>query len=48
MPYKRSGRVIYTKSSGEWRVKQRCTSPSNAIKAMRLLQMIEHGGTPRK
>jgi len=43
MPYRREGKVIYTKSSGAWKVKQRCTSVANAKRALRLLQGIEHG-----
>ncbi len=43
MPYKRVGRVIYTKSSGTWQKKQTAKSVSNAIKAMRLLEGLEHG-----
>jgi len=42
MPYKRVGRVIYSKSGGKWHVKQVCTSIQNAIKALRLLRMKEH------
>ena len=49
MPYKRKGKVIYTKSSGTWKKKQTCKSVENAKKAFRLLQGIEHGTLkPRK
>ena len=43
MPYKRVGKVIYTKSSGRWRVKQRAKSVENAKKTIRLLRGIEDG-----
>ena len=43
MPYKRVGKVIYTKSSGRWRVKQRASSVENAKRAIRLLRGIESG-----
>jgi len=42
MPYKREGKTILTKSSGQWKVKQRCSSIANAEKALRLLRGIEH------
>ena len=41
MPYKRVGKVIYTKSTGRWKVKQRCRSVPNAKSAMRILRGIE-------
>ena len=41
MPYRRVRNVIYTKSSGRWKVKQKCRSEDNAKSAMRLLQRIE-------
>lgn len=43
MPYRRKGSVIYTKSTGKWKIKQRCKSPANANKALRLLRGLEHG-----
>lgn len=43
MPYKRKGSVIYTKATGKWKIKQRCKSPANANKALRLLRGLEHG-----
>jgi len=43
------GKAIFTKSSGTWKVKQRCSSVGNAEKALRLLRGIEHGTLkPRK
>lgn len=48
MPYKLVGKVIYTKSSGQWKVKQRCSSVANAEKALRLLRGIEHGTLRKK
>jgi len=43
MPYKRIGKVVYTKRTGNWRVKQHCKSVVNAKKAIRLLNGIESG-----
>jgi len=48
MPYKRIGMAIYTKSSGEWKKKQTCSSVVKAESALRLLRGIEHGLKPRK
>lgn len=48
MPYKRVGKVIYTKASGKWRVKQKCRTVGNAKKALRLLRGIEHGTIKKK
>jgi hypothetical protein len=39
MPYKRVGSVIYHKKGGTWKIKQRCKSPENAKRALRLLHM---------
>ena len=47
-PYKRVGKVVYTKSSGSWKVKQRATSIDNAKKTIRLLEGLEHGTIKRK
>ncbi len=47
MPYKRVGNKVFTKSSGNWKVKQTCKSTDNAKAAIRLLEMVEHGGKPR-
>ena len=43
MPYKRVGNKIFTKRTGNWNLKQTCSSAENAKKAMGLLQGIEHG-----
>jgi hypothetical protein len=43
MPYRRKGKVIYHRKAGSWKVKQRCSSVLNAIKAMRLLRGLEAG-----
>ena len=55
MPYKREGKVIYSKSGGQWHKKQECKSVENAKDAMKLLQGLEHGsikpsevGKPKK
>jgi hypothetical protein len=48
MPYKRSGSNVLHEKGGKWTIKQHCSSPENAKKAIRLLQMVEHGGTPKK
>jgi len=41
MPYRRRGKVIYTKSGGRWKVKQRCRTVENAKTAMRILRDLE-------
>ena len=46
MPYKRVGKTIYTKSSGNWKKKQTCGSIKAAEKAMNLLRGVEHGWRP--
>jgi hypothetical protein len=46
MPYKRKGKIIYHKKGGKWKVKQRAKSIKSAIRAMRLLQGLEHGWKP--
>ena len=43
MPYKIVGNKIYHKKGGKWKVKQTCKSHANAVKALRLLQGLEHG-----
>ena len=48
MPYKRKGKVIYTKATGRWRKKQTCHSISNAKKALKLLEGLEHGSIQPK
>ncbi len=47
MPYRVSGSNLMHLKGGKWSVKQHCSSHENAIKAMDLLQMKEHGVTPR-
>ena len=47
MPYRVEGKNLMHKKGGKWSVKQHCSSPTNAKKAMRLLQMKEHGVTPK-
>jgi len=46
MPYKKSGRRVLHKKSGKWTVKQTCSSPAAAKKAINLLRGIEHGLKP--
>jgi hypothetical protein len=46
--YKRVGNKVYSKSSGEWKLKQTCKSAASAKGAIRLLQGIKHGMKPRK
>jgi len=48
VPYKRIGRIIYTKSSGKWKKKQVCRSVENAEGALRLLRGIEHGTVKKR
>ncbi len=48
MPYERKGKTIMSKSGGSWHTKQTASTVANAIKAMRLLQGIEHGMIPNK
>jgi hypothetical protein len=48
MPYKIEGSDVMHFKGGKWSVKQHCSSHENAVKALRLLQMVEHGGKPRK
>jgi len=43
MPYKVRGSDLLHKKGGKWSVKQHCKSHENAVKAMQLLQMKEHG-----
>lgn len=42
MPYKVKGAAVYHKKAGMWVKKQQCASHSNAVKAMRLLEAVEH------
>lgn len=46
MPNKRVGKIIYHKVGGSWKVKQRCTSVTNAKRALKLLQGVAHGWKP--
>jgi hypothetical protein len=48
MPYKIQGSEILHFKQGKWSVKQKCSSPENAKKALRLLEGIEHGWNPGK
>ena len=43
MPYKRSGKTIYSKASGTWKKKQTCSSAESAKRAIKLLRGLEHG-----
>ncbi len=43
MPYKIVGNKIMHKKGGKWKLKQTCKSHSNAVKALGLLQGLEHG-----
>jgi len=45
MPYKVAGSNLWHKKGGKWTIKQHCSSHENAVKAMQLLQMKEHGKT---
>jgi len=47
MPYMIKGSDVYHKKQGVWKIKQRCSSHANAVKAVRLMQMVEHGGKPK-
>jgi hypothetical protein len=48
MPYKIVGNKVMHKKGDKWTVKQTCKSHENAVKAVRLLQGVEHGMKPRK
>jgi len=43
MPYKIKNSTIYHKKGNKWSVKQTCSSHENAVKALGLLQGLEHG-----
>lgn len=49
MPYKvRGSNVLHDPDGdGHYTIKQHCSSPENALKALRLLNMKEHGVTPK-
>jgi len=48
IPYKTIGSKIYHFKNGKWSVKQTCSSPANAKKAMNFLRGLEHGMVPKK
>jgi Zn/Cd-binding protein ZinT len=48
MPYKVQGKNLMHFKQGRWTVKQVCKSHDNAIGAMKLLQMKEHGVPTKK
>lgn len=48
MPYKIRGKDVLNFKEGRWKLKQRCSSTSNAKEAINLLRGIEHGMVPRK
>jgi len=48
MPYKRIGKIIYTKATGRWKKKQTCTSMVNAKKALALLDDLEKKKSDKK
>lgn len=43
MPYEVKGKEVLHKIDGHWAVKQVAKSHENAVKAVRLLEGIEHG-----
>lgn len=47
MPYRVIGKNLEHYKNGKWSIKQYCDSHANAIAAMQLLQMKEHGITPK-
>lgn len=48
MPYKVEGKKLLHFKNGHWSVKQTAKSHDNAIKAMHLLEGVEHGWVPTK
>jgi len=48
MPYKRVKKTIFSKATGRWKKKQTCKSVSNAKRALKLLDGLEHGMKPRR
>lgn len=46
MPYKIIGSTVYHKKGSKWSKKQKCSSHAAAVKAVRLLQGVEHGWKP--
>jgi len=47
MPYKRIGKVVYSKSGGHWHKKQTCQTTESAEGVMGLLRGLEHGTIKR-
>ena len=43
MPYRRTGRKVYYKATGKWKLKQTCGSIAKAIRALKLLRGLESG-----
>jgi Zn/Cd-binding protein ZinT len=48
MPYKIKGKQLLHFKHGSWTVKQTASTHDKAVKAMHLLQGIEHGWVPKK
>ena len=48
MPYKVMGKKVMHFKNGKWSVKQTCSSPANAKKAVNFLRGLEHGMVPKK
>lgn len=42
MPYKIRNNVVYKFKNGSWSKKQKTSSHENAVKAVRLLEALEH------
>lgn len=48
VPYKRQGNKVMHYKNGRWSVKQKCSSPSNAMAAIRLLHSKGYGDKEKK
>lgn len=48
MPYKLQGNNVLHFKNGKWTVKQKAKSKLSAMKAIRLLNAIDHGFKPSK
>jgi len=48
MPYRCDGSNLMHEKGGKWSVKQHCTSNENCVKAMQLLQGLEHGSIKKE
>ena len=48
MPYKRVGKTIFSKATGQWLKKQTAKSVGNAKKALKLLRGLESGSIKRE